>query len=826
MITTFYKTSYRSLLKNKVFSLINISGLAIGITTCFFIFQYAHFEQSYEKYNANADDVYRVLLQYHTSSGDDYTEATNYPAVGSALKANFPEVVSFARLIPTNIMLATATISRIEGGVTKFSSNEKKIFFADAPILRMFSIPLIYGNDSTALTQISTIVLSESEAKKYFGIENPMHKTLFLNGVLAFTVTGVFKDVPENSHCKFDMLMSFPDDKFQSDNWSWDEFYTYVTLSPGTNPGTLENKFPALIERYAGSKTAQQNFKNQISLQPIKDIHLNSHYRKELEPNSNGRDIWFLSMLSFFVLLIAYINYINLSTAKVMERASEVGVRKVIGASKFQLIGQFLTESLIVNCLAIVLAALLVWCLAPFYEDLVGKTLTNWFWTSGILGEPVFWIALLLVLIGGSFLVGIYPALLMSKYNPVDVLKGRFYGSQNGIMIRKVLGTFQFLIAIILIAGSLIVFYQLAYMNNHYLGYNSAQILVVKTPGIYDQKEFPKRYTLQKELLQNTSINGVGLSTEIPGQTIDRTAEVGMFGDPSRRNAGVSIAQIDNHFLDAYHIPLSSGRNFELRDSVDVFPIDGVSYPGKVPVIVNESLIKNLGFKTNEDAVNKLITFSIGEHELKGDIIGIIKDYHQTSLKDPFKPALYLFPSRTEWRYYSIRLLTNNLEKTISSIQNTYKGLFADNPFDYFFQDDYFNEQYKSDQRFAKIFNVFTALSVFVSCIGLLGLLSFIIRIRSKEIGIRRVLGASVRHILVLFFKDFFKLIVLATLFALPAIYYAGNKWLNNFAFHAPLNLFVFILPPLILMAITFTAVTIQSLQSALSNPLSSLRDE
>ncbi len=603
-MATFYKATCRNLLKNKVFSLINISGLAIGIAACFFIFQYAYFERSYEKYNVNADNVYRVPVKYYTSSGDGYTEATSYPAVGPAMKSNFPEVVSFARLIPSKIMLATATISRIEGGVTKFYNNEKRVFFADAPILRMFSIPMIYGNDSTALKQIRAIVISESEAKKYFGTEDPMNKTLYLNGSFLVTVTGVFKDIPENSHLKFDMLISFPDEKFQTDNWSWPEFYTYVMLSPGTNPGVLENKFPAFMKRYAGSKAEQRNFKSQISLQPIKDIHLKSHYRKELEPNGNGRDIWFLSMLSFFVLLIAYINYINLSTAKMMERASEVGVRKVMGASKFQLIWQFLMESIIVNCLAIILAVLIIFCLAPFYEDLIGKALTSWFWASGALGEAGFWIALFMILIGGSLLVGIYPALLMSKYNPIDVLKGKFYGSQSGIMVRKVLGTFQFILSIILIAGSLIVFYQLAYMRDQYLGYNSAQTLVVKTPGIYDEKEYPKIHTLQRELLENTSINGVGLSTEIPGESIGRVSSVAIFGEPLNRKADASLTQIDNHFLGAYQIPLSAGRDFEQRDSVDVFPIDGVSYPDKVSVLANESLIKNLGFKTDADAVH------------------------------------------------------------------------------------------------------------------------------------------------------------------------------------------------------------------------------
>jgi putative ABC transport system permease protein len=363
-------------------------------------------------------------------------------------------------------------------------------------------------------------------------------------------------------------------------------------------------------------------------------------------------------------------------------------------------------------------------------------------------------------------------------------------------------------------------------MRSQSLGYNKDHILVVKTPGIYDQKEYPKIYTLQKELLNNTSINEAGLSSEIPGESIGRKNGARMFGEALMRNADVAVTQIDDHFLNTYQLHLVAGRNFNQQDRVDIFPRDGVSFPDRVPIIVNESFVKNLGFETNLDALNKLITFGLDEHELKGEVIGIIKDYHQTSLKDPYQTTLYLFPSRTEWKYLSINVNTNNLERNISSIQNTYKSLFASNPFEFFFLDDYFNEQYKSDQRFGKVLNMFTALTIFVSFLGLLGLLSFIIRIRRNEIGIRRVLGAPVYSIIVLFFQDFFKLIVLATLIALPVIYLAGSKWLNNFAFHAPLSLFVFILPPLFLVVITFATVTAQSLKAALSNPVTSIRDE
>jgi len=829
MIKSFFTAAYRNLLKNKLFSLLNIFGLAIGLVTCFFIFQYVHFERSYEKYNKNAENVYRIPLEYYGSPGTDHIEASNHPAVGPAMKANFHEVISFARLMPSRLIFRTTTISRIEDGVSNVSFNEKRVFFADPAIFKMFSIQFIYGNDITALAEMMTIVISESEAKKYFGRANPMGKTLYVNGGLPLTVTGVFKDMPGNSHLKCDMLTSFPDgEEYYADNWSWPEFYTYIMLAPGTNPKSFEDKFPAFIDRYLGSEMKRHNFKNRFYLQPITDIHLGSHYRNELEANGSKTDILFLSIIGVFVLLFAWINYINLSTAKSMERAGEVGLRKVVGASRSQLVWQFLMESVIVNCIAFFLAVLIVLCLAPYYGEFVGQTITNGFWTSGLLGEFNFWIALLLILISGSFIIGIYPALLMSKFNPVYVLKGKFYGSQNGINVRKVLVAFQFVLAITLIAGSLTVFNQLRYMRNQSWGYDKDQVLVVNIPGTNDTATNQKIKSLQSELLRNTAINNVGLSSDIPGELIAWRNGARMYGKAFTQNTEVFITEIDDHFLRTYQMQLAAGRNFRRQDGVGyrIWAADGVTTPNRVPIIANESFVKNLGFKTSNEAVNKFITFGLGEGELQGQIIGVIKDYHQRSLKDPYQPILYYFPSKTEWKYISINVNTKNVERNISSIHSTYKNFFAGNPFEFFFLDDFFNNQYKSDQQFGKAFSVFTAVTIFVSCLGLLGLLSFVIRIRIKEIGIRRILGASVYSIIVLFFKDFFKLIILATLIALPVIYFAGNNWLNNFAFHAPLNVLVFILPPLILAVITLTAVVAQSLKAVLSNPVTSLRAE
>lgn len=828
MMNNIYKTTIRSLARNKVFSLLNISGLAIGMATCFFIFHYVYFEMSYEKYNPNADNIYRLDLQYKEGNGDSYVEATNNPAVGPALKENFPEVISYTRLIPLNAIIGTTTISRQKKRSTIFSGNEKNIFQVDATTLKMFAVSMIYGDASTALSQMHSIVLSASTAKKYFGDENPMNKIIHINGGLSATVTGVFKDLPENTHIKFDMLLAFAEENAHAENWDWPEFYTYIMLAPGTDPSAFQKKMPTFMNKYAPIKTDQNNAKNNIFLQPIKDIHLKSHYRKELEPNSNNSDIVLLSILSIFVLLIAYINYVNLSTAKVMERASEVGIRKIMGASKIQLIRQFLTEALVINCISLVLAILLVLSLAPAYQTIVGKPIDWWFWMSGLFGEIKFWTLLLLILVGGSFLVGIYPALLMSKYNPVFVLKGKFYGSHNGIMVRRILTSFQFMLSIILIAGSLVVFYQLQFMRNQSLGYTKDQVLVVKTPGVYHQAEIDNIKTLQSELLNNAAIKNVSLSTDVPGEAITSKVNVRIPSETLTNNTGTLVSSIDEHFFNTYGIHLSTGRNFKQTDAVDIFPIDEKLFPKITPIVVNESFIHSLGFKTGNDALGKLVSFNLTYHELKGEIIGVINNYHQTSLKDPYLPTMYIYQSRRweDLKYYSLNIPTKNLDKTITLIQHSYAKLFPGNPFEYFFQNEYFNKQYKSEQRFAKIFNGFTALSIFISCLGLLGLLSFTIALRSKEIGIRRVLGASVNNILVLFFRDYFKVIAMSTLIALPIIYYAGNMWLNNYAFHTTLNMFVFIVPPAILITITIAAVIAQSLKAAVANPITSLRDE
>jgi putative ABC transport system permease protein len=485
-----------------------------------------------------------------------------------------------------------------------------------------------------------------------------------------------------------------------------------------------------------------------------------------------------------------------------------------------------LTESILVNFLAFVFAAVIVGCLAPLYQNFIGKIDIEGFWTSGLLSEPVFWIALLLILIGQSLLIGIYPAFITTRFNPINVLKGKFYGSLNGILVRKVFVGFQFALAILLIAGSLIVYNQLTYMRKQALGYNKDEVLVIKTPGLYNLEEQEKINFFPLKLLSASAVKDVSLSSEVPGEVVAEKKGARILGEGRHQNTEVAITQIDDHFFKTYQIKLVAGRNFRQEDSVDIFPRDGLTFPDIVPVIINESVAKNLGYMSRVDAVNKLIMFGFGAREFKGVIVGVVKDYHQRSLKDPYESMLYVFPSQTEWRYYSVNLSTKNLERDIFAIRSSYKNLFPANPFEFFFLDDYFNEQYHSDRQFGKVFNAFTGLTIFISFMGLLGLLSFSIRTRLKEVGVRRVLGASAYHIINLFFLGFFKLIILAALIALPLVYFAGSSWLNNFAFHAPLNIVVFILPPAILLVTTFSAVVVQSITVALASPVSYMREE
>lgn len=819
MFKNYLTIALRNMQKNKAFTIINIMGLAIGMAACFFVFVYVNFESGYDRFNKNADNLYRVNISYSGSFSNLPPMATNHPAVGPAMKADFPEVIDFARAVNTSLFGGASPVSYTGSNGNTATFNEDKIFVADQSFLKLFTFPFIAGNPGNALAEKNTVVISQHIAEKFFGKENPIGKTLY-HKQMPFKITGVCKNVPENSHIKFDMLVSFKMMDGQDNNWSWPEYYDYVLLAPGTDPKKVEAKFPAFINKYLGPTMKQLNFGCQFHLQKVTDIHLSNAYLKEPEANGSKKDIYFLSIIGVLILIVAWINYVNLSTAKSMERAKEVGLRKVAGASKPQLVTQFIAESFIINLLAVAIAIIIVLSCFPFFTGFVGKNISQEFLSSGLLNQPEFWLIVIALFITGAFLVGAYPAFVLVRYQPALVLKGKFSQSAKGIFLRKSLVSLQFVLSILLIAGTIMVYRQLAYMRNQPLGYNNDEIVVVKAPEYADSTFGSKIVAFKNELLKNPSVKGITGSSDIPGKLIIGRNTVRKASDDKTHNFITYIMHADENFLTTFQMQTAAGRNFSQTDS---FAFQNPTYPA---IMVNEEVVKALGYKNNEAAIRQPVIFSYGDGEIKAEIVGVVKDYHQRSLREMYDPILYLYPSGNYWSYLSIHINTANIEKNLASISSLYKSIFSGSPFEYFFLNEYFNNQYLADRRFGKVFSLFTILAIFVACLGLLGLSSFLSRLRTKEIGIRKVLGANVYSILILFSKEFVKLVCIASLIAMPIFYFIANMWLRNYAFHIQVDVLMLVMPPLLLLFIALLTTSVQSIKAALANPVNAIHSE
>ncbi|MBX3238594.1 MAG: ABC transporter permease [Chitinophagaceae bacterium] len=838
MFRSYLKVALRSLVKNRIYSFVNIIGLAIGMAACFFVLLYVYFESGYDRFHTNASRIYRVPISMTAirTDGDsgippDGHLATNHPAVGIAMKRDFPEVTSYTRMLNFSVFANKYAVSSEQPGAERRVFNESRVFLVDSSFFNVFSFPLVKGNRQHCLAEPNTIVISQSVARKYFGNSDPLNQVLTLNGfvpwankgVFPFKVTGVFEDVPENSHIKFDMLISFETFPYDwlTNNWAWPEFYNYVLLAPGTDVKKLEAKFPDFIEKYLGTSMKQFNFRADFHLQPITDIHLKSRYQMEAEVNGSEREVYFLSVIGIFILLIAWINYVNISTAKSMERAKEVGVRKVAGAKKPQLIVQFLLESFIINTLALAASLVIIAACMPFFARLVGKNIGMGYFWSGPASQPMFWVAAVGLFVAGAFLVGAYPAFVLSSFKPVRVLKGLIIKSSSGISLRRVLVSFQFFLSIMLIAATLVVFIQLRFMRNGDLGYTKDQVMIIKAPAVTDSTLSMRHGFFKSETSKMSFVNNVAVTSDIPGEVIRYQNHVWQATKDKQSGFMTSLMEIDQDFLGTYKIELLAGRNFLASDSSNLF------IPGRFHnVLINEKTSALLGFKSPEDAVNKDIIFAFAVGTVPARVLGVVKNYHQRSLKEEYDPILYFFPSWTGWKYMSVNLNTDHLYNHLSIVESAYKQAFPGNPFEYFFQDDFFNRQYQADQRLGDVFGVFTFLAILVAILGLLGLSGFVIRLRVKEIGIRKVLGASIPGILVLISKDFVKLVCFATAIAIPVVYWAADNWLNNFAFHIGLSWYIFMIPPLVLLLIVLFTVCLQSLKAALLNPGKSLRTE
>ncbi|MEI9917475.1 MAG: ABC transporter permease [Bacteroidota bacterium] len=833
MLRSYLLVAWRNLLRNKLFSLINISGLAIGMTSVFLIYLYNTVEHSYDRNIPSVERIFRVPIGYYTKDNEpERVSAENHPALGPALKDAFPEIEEYARINPSTHFVPAVVVTGESNGKS-FEFNEGRVYYADASLIPMFGMQMVEGDASTSLADPFSMVLTESTAKKYFSNGSAIGKSVRVNNE-EYKVTGVVHDLPPNTHFNFELLLSYPERNFGMTIWNWSNFLTYVKVQPNTDLILLQSKIRSLLDERFISE-AKDTYRTWSDLQPVTDIHLNSHLALEMKDNGDARTVYFVGLLGVLILVIAWINYINLSTAKAIERAKEVGLRKVAGAGKWQLVSQFLLDSLLINLGATIIAVVLATAVLPSFESLTGVPITAILGQSNTINQFSFWMMPFIVLVAGVLIVGCYPALVLSSFRPAVVLKGKFIKSGSGVLLRKLLVGFQYVLSIVLIGGTIAITSQIDFMQSQDLGYNKEQLLIVKGPNNVDSTLVSRFNTFKNDQQQIPGIIKMGRSTNVPGGVMSFANGVTLFGhDPSETVTSYNMT-IDDQFFDTYGIPLLAGRQLTENDrfsfrnypqiSTLIVPRDRTWHPERNKIMINERLSQRLGFKTPEDAIHQKVRFGAWE-AFDGEIIGVVKNYHQRSLRDNYESILYFYSDYDQWPNISIRIQTNDIPGTIEKIHQNFAKAFPGNPFDYYFLDDAFNQQYTSEQQFRRVISVLTGLAMVIACLGLVGLGVYTVSQRIKEVGIRKVLGAPVSSILILFCGDSAKIVAWSTLIAIPLLTWGVQTWLSNFAFHVGLEWSMFVVPPLTLLCVSVVTIVAISFRAAIMNPVKSLRAE
>lgn len=826
MFRNYIKIAFRFFSKNGLFTFINISGLTIGITAFLLLTQYISFEKSYDNYHSKINDLYRVTITTDLGGNGFETSATNHPAVATALKKDFPEVENYARLVDKSVVWVNNFILSYRnpsGDMVKVSTNDDRLLIGESSMLELFDIPLVKGDAATALSEPMTIILSSSIAKRFFGNDNPVGKTITVNSEDLVTVTGVYEDLPQNSHLDFDMLFSFETlNEYTKTTWLWPEFYNYIQLKPGTDPNQVEEKLPGFVKKYLNDIMAEHGFEAKMALQPVKDIHLKSHLRRELSANNDEGTLKFLAIVALFVIAIALMNFINLSTAKSLERAKEVGIKKVVGAQRNSLVFQFLCESLIINLFAVCLSIILVNLLMLPFNQLIGfEVLSFDMWS-----KLDIWIAIVSIFVAGGLLAGIYPAFVLSGFRPIEVLKGKFYQSSKGSIFRKALVVTQFAVSIALVSGTFVVYNQFSFMQNQDLGFSKDQSLVINAPIYTDSTMTAKVEAFKGELLRNSNINSNTLTNSVPGKAITTVNNIRKEKDEKTTSVGASYLYADYDFIQAYNINLIAGRDFRYEDKTAYYNNVAFENPPLHKVLLNASAVKKLGFLNPEAAVNQKVIFKEGPIERKAEIIGVVQDYHHESLKSDFNSMVFIYMDDYFARYLTSNVSGKDIKGTVAFIETTFNKFFPDDQFNYFFLDEYFNRQYEADLKFGTICLLFSILAIIIAALGLFGLGSHMAIQKVKEIGLRKVLGATTLQSIILIPKKLLGLILISGIIAIPIVYFILKQWLENYAFSIEMGPWMFILPLIIVILVAVLAISSQVLKTAFINPAISLRDE
>ncbi len=803
MLKNYVITAFRNLIKTKLFSIINILGLTIGVTVFILILHYIDYHKSYDKFNSNYERIYRLRYERTDKDGGAVKFASCCPPAGLVIREQFSQAEKVARIFKSV-------------GTVAYNNKiffEERLFFAETEFFEIFNFKILLGNPIKDLKDPNTAFISNSMSKKYFGNENPIDKIITVDKKTAYKIVGVFEDVPQNSHVKFDFVFSYKTliAKFGEDvEYSWGDsgWFTYILFKKNADINTFHKKLMAFIDKEINEAWKPYNLRMELVLQPLASIHLNSNYQQEFEENGDEDTINFLSIIAVVVIIIAWLNYINLSTAHVLSRAKEVGLRKVVGATRLQLIIQFFIETFLINLVALFVTIISIAIIFPYISSIISIPLDYIVWN-----KSVFWIRLLIIFSIGIIVSGIYPILLVSSFSPITVLKGKL-GLSNGnkLGLRKILVVIQFVIAITLITFTLAVIEQLNFMKNKDTGFTKDNVLVIRAPRVRDAEFKNKLKTFKEELLSNRIVKEFCFVTEVPGKQVLWDAG-GIFRVGSDENKNYQIVGIDYDFAKLFNLKFVAGRNF----STD-FPSDTLA------IILNETAVEWLGFKNSQEAIGKQVSY----WGIIYNVVGVLKNFHQQSLKKEFEPHIYrLMPTGRDVRGCLVmKINTNEFLATVKTLKLKYASFFPNNSFEYFFLDEYFNEQYKPDDLFGNVFTIFSLLAIFVTCLGVLGLSSFMIVQKTKEIGIRKVLGASAFNIIKLLTKDFLILIIIAFILCIPFSYTLIDTWLLSYAVKIEITATLFIVPLIIVMFITLFTISFYVIKATKNNPVDSLRYE
>lgn len=805
MRKNYFITAWRNMKKQKLFAAVNILGLALGIATAILIINYVVHEFSYDNFHQQKDRIYRVESKFY--EGEHLTDdwATSTFGYGSAMKKEFPEIEDFARV----------SIHKTEQ-VVRYKDiriRENKIAYTEPAFFKLFDFKLLEGDRATALKEPNTVVITQSAARRFFPNEAPMGKMLrFATGqdFVDCAVTGILEDFPANSHISFDYLIAYEGLPVWMKNfWYLHEAYTYVLLKPGADTKKIEGAFPQLAEKYK-TEAALRSKRWAISLVPLNAIHLNPQKAYEREVKGNKTSLITLLVIALLILLAAWINYINLVSARSMERGREVGIRKVIGATRLQLMVQCFIESGIANLAALLLASAMIWFSYPYFTWLIGKDIGLHLFTT-----PIFWIGFLLAMMVGILLSGFYPAMVMSSMQPGLILKGKFAQSRRGNLFQQCLLVFQFSAALFLVIGMFIVQRQLNFMHQQNLGVDIDRTIVMKYP-VSSSNLSTTVEQFSDKLKSLPQVKSVTVSGSVPGMEVAKFASNTLYGKDNNAARLYEMLTVDYDYIKAFNLPLVTGRSFT-RGFGDE----------KNSLLVNEASLPQLGFTSAKEAIGKKVMLE-GEKD-PASIIGVVKDWHQRGMGNTYTPIMFILNGRISWvpaQYITVKIAANDLSAAMDMVRTGWKGYFPESSFDAFFLDQFFNEQYKADVHFEKVAGFFSALAIFITILGLWALSAYTAVKKTKEIGIRKVYGAGIPDILLLFTRKMLSIFVIAFLITVPLSWLSMNEWLNGFAFHTNISGWLYVFGALAIVGVALVTVIWQSWAVAVQSPVKSLRTE